>query len=247
MLTLPLVFVLCAPNADELIKKTLDTDPLGLFDAVVSARIIIKDKKGASSTLSLTSSSKRYDGQLSKSLVRFSAPADLAGAGFLQVQKKQGDDDRFLFLPELKKSRRIGGNLRSNAFMGTDFSYADIDNRDLRESKATLIDEPMIGKVATYHLMVTPNHAEALYGKIELWVRKDDFIVIRQVSFDKANVMLKTLEIKELKKLGKNTYVTRCMMTNHVDSHTSEYFLDKVNASTGLDDGEFTTRNLEKI
>src|SRR5438874_1410770 len=94
-----------AQTADEVVRKVLDSDTWGLADSEVSARATIRDAGGGTRLLAFTGRSRRYAAPLSKSLVRFSAPADLAGVGFLQIQKKDGDDERFLFLPELKRSR----------------------------------------------------------------------------------------------------------------------------------------------
>src|SRR5690606_21574519 len=136
--------------------------------------------------------SRQHAPPLSKSLVRFQAPAELKGAGFLQVQNSGQDDDRFLFLPELKRARRISGNLRSSSFMGTDFSYADLDRRDLREGTPTLLEEAPLGGVACYVLSVTPKRADTKYSKTELWVRKDNFIPAKMLMFDKSGTLLKT-------------------------------------------------------
>ena len=111
----------------QIIDKVMETDSWGLGDAEVTARAVSRDPRGSQRELAFSGRSRRYDGLLTKSLVRFSAPADIAGTGFLQIQKKNADDDRFLFLPELKKSRRIAGAGRANAFMSTDFSFGDLD------------------------------------------------------------------------------------------------------------------------
>ena len=119
------------PTVQEIVARLLDADPWGLGGTILSARATLKDKQGATSELSFSARSRRYSPPFSKTLVRFTAPADIAGAGFLQIQNREGDDERFLFLPELKRSRRISGNLRGSSFMGTDFSFADLDRRDL--------------------------------------------------------------------------------------------------------------------
>ncbi|MEO8179400.1 MAG: outer membrane lipoprotein-sorting protein, partial [Deltaproteobacteria bacterium] len=99
------------PSAEEVIQSVLDSDPWGLTKGEIRASAILTDKRGSKRELAFVAASRRHDPPLSKSIVRFSAPPDLAGAGFLQIQNRNGDDDRYLFLPALKRSRRISGNL----------------------------------------------------------------------------------------------------------------------------------------
>jgi hypothetical protein len=148
-------------SADAILTKMLESDPFGFSGATVVAHLTVTDQVGSSSHLAFTSRSKRLGPGLAESLVRFSAPPELAGAGFLQIQKKDGDDDRFLFLPDLKRSRRIPGNIRSNPFMGTDLSFADLDRRDMREASARLVGKETIEKWDCYVLDATSKRSDS--------------------------------------------------------------------------------------
>jgi hypothetical protein len=234
------------PTGDEIVKRVLDSDTWGFNDSEVSARAIIHDQGGASRTLAFTARSRRYDPPLSKGLVRFTAPGDLSGVGFLQIQKRDGDDDRFLFLPELKRSRRIAGASRAQAFMGTDFSYADLDRRDLRDGKSVVKGEETIAKFPCWHIEVTPRDA-SIYARLELWVRKDNFVPLKSTMYNRGGVLLKTLVAQELKRVSGHWYITRSTMTSHQESRSTELVLDKVTPRSDIPDDEFTVRNLEKI
>src|SRR3954463_10275106 len=163
------------PTVTEIIGRLIDADPWGFGGAIVSAHVKLIDKGGSERELSFSARSRRYDAPFSKSVVRFTAPADLAGAGFLQVQKRTGDDERYLFLPELKRSRRISGNLRGNSFMGTDFSFADLDRRDLRESNSVAKADENIGKYPCFHVDSKPTRPDSSYSHIETWLRMDNY------------------------------------------------------------------------
>jgi outer membrane lipoprotein-sorting protein len=247
MFVLVAALLLQAPNANNIVQKVLDSDPWGLSGSEVTARAIIKDSGGATRTLAFSGHSRRHDPPLSKGLVRFSAPADLAGVGFLQIQKKDADDERFLFLPELKRSRRIAGNSRTQAFVGTDFNYADLDRRDLRNSQATIKGDESIGKFACWKLEVLPKAGDAVYARLELWVRKDNNVPLKWQMYSKSGVLLKTLVAEEVKRVSGHWYITRSLMTNHQDSRTTELLLDKVTPRDDIPDDEFTVRNLEKM
>jgi outer membrane lipoprotein-sorting protein len=235
-----------APDAAEVLRKVLESDPWGLDSASIVAHASMTDKHSAQTELGFTAKSKRLGSSLSESLVRFSQPPELVGAGFLQIQKQGGDDDRFLFLPELKRARRISGSLRSNSFMGTDMSYADLDRRDLREGTPALKEEQTVGKFACFLLDVTPHTEGSQYSHIEMWVRKDNYLPLKMRMYDHHNALLKTFEAQEVKRVGGAWYVSKSRMTNEQQNHTTIFVLDQITAATGLSDDDFTVRALEK-
>ena len=234
-------------SAARIVEKVLDSDPWGLSGAEVAARATVKDESGRTKTIVFSARSRRHAPPLSKSIVRVSSPADLAGVSFLQIQKKDGDDERFLFLPDLKRSRRIAGNLRSSAFLGTDFSYADIDRRDLRDSTATMKGEEKLGGYDVFHIDVLPRGDAATYARAEMWVRKDNYVPLKIDMFAKSGVLLKTLTTLEVKRISGRWFITRSLMVNNQDRRSTELVLEKVTPSDQIPDDEFTVRNLEKI
>lgn len=233
-------------KADEVIKRVLQSDPWGLSGAEIGAHLTLVDKNGAKSTLAYVGKSMQYDPPLSKGVVRFSEPADLAGAAFLQIQKKDGDDERFLFLPELKRARRISGNLRSGAFMGTDFTFADLDRRDLRSSSASMKGKETIGKWPCYVVDVVPKSSDSGYSHVELWVRADNFLPLRMKMYDRAKAHLKTFEAIETRRVSGAWFISKSRMVNHQDKHSTELTLDSIAVKTRFADDEFSVRALEK-
>jgi hypothetical protein len=233
-------------DADEILKRVLQSDPWGLSGAEVEARLTLTDKSGAKSTLVYSGKSLQYDPPLSKGIVRFSAPPDLAGAAFLQIQKKSGDDERFLYLPELKRSRRIAGSLRSGAFMGTDFSFADLDRRDLRDSGATLKGKETIAKWPCYVIDIKPKAADSEYSHVEMWVREDNFLPLRMKMYDRAQHHLKTFEAVETKRVSGSWFISKSRMVNHLQKHSTELSLEQIAVKPAFSEDEFSVRALEK-
>jgi hypothetical protein len=228
------------------VERVLESDPLGLNGAEIRAIVTLTDKRGATRKLSFVAASKLHDPPLAKSIVRFSSPPDLAGAGFLQIQNRNGDDDRYLFLPALKRSRRIAGNLRSSAFMGTDFSFADLDRRDLRNSDARLIGTEQIGQSACYVLDVTPRRSDAQYSHVEMWVRKDNFLTLITKMYDKSNVHAKTFAAREIRRVSNSWFVSKSVMSNHKNNHSTQLELKNIVVNAQIPDEEFSVRALEK-
>ena len=232
-------------RATQLLERWLTSDPFGFNSADVVAVITLADKAGKKRQLAFSSKAKRYDPPYAKSIVRFSAPADMAGAAFLQVQNRSGDDDRFLFLPELKRARRIAGGLRTGAFMGTDLSYADLDQRDFRQAKATYRREENIAKWACDVIDIVPTEGSQ-YSHVEVWLRKDNGMPMRFRMYDKQNALFKTFEALEFKRVSGQWFVSRSRVTNEQSKHSTEVQLEQINLSTHAADDAFTVRALEK-
>jgi hypothetical protein len=235
------------PSAEDVVARLLEADPWGLGGAILTAHATLKDKNGATSELAFSARSRRYASPYSKSLVRFTAPPDLAGAGFLQIQRADGDDDRFLFLPDLPRSRRISGNLRGSSFMGTDFSFADLDRRDLRESSVKSLPDENIDKYPCFHVDYTPRRADSPYSHVEIWVRMDNSLPLKMKLFDHSNALLKTFTALEVRRVSSHWYVTKSRMVDNQHEHETNLVIDSIEPSSNLPDEEFTVRNLEKL
>jgi uncharacterized protein len=230
----------------EVLKRTIDHDPWAMGGAKVKAQLVLTDKSGSKKELAFTAQSLSHEPPLSKSLVRFTAPAQLRGAGFLQVQKKDADDDRFLFLPELGRARRISGNLRSTAFMGTDFSFADLDRRDLREGKATLGPDVKIDGVLCYSLTVITGRSDSEYSRIELSVAKETFLPLRMAMYDRSQARLKSFTAQKTERVGGQWFITRSLMVNERHAHSSLLTLYDISVTELPGDAEFSLRRLER-
>jgi len=233
------------PTAQQVVERLLDNDAWGSSGALVKARMVIKSASGAPRELAFQSKSRKAGPRLTKSLLRFTAPADLAGQAFLQIEKADGDDDRFLWIPELKKSKRIAGASRKASFSGTDFSYADMDRRDLREGTPKLLGTEKIGKHDCYRLEVTPK-GESPYARVEVWARTTDFIPLKTVGYGANGQPVKTIETRESKKIEGKLFITKSFVTNHAEGRSTELFLEEIKPTDAIADDEFTTRALEK-
>lgn len=233
-------------DARAIVDKVIDADPFGMMDSQLSVRAVLHDKNNSERVLQFRLDALRYKFGLSKTITRFSQPADIAGVGFLQIMRDDADDDRFLYLPDLKKSRRIAGATRNNSFMGTDFSFADLDMRDLRESTPTLNGNETIGKYTYYKLTIVPTRADSVYSRFELWVRSDNFLVLKWLMYDKSSTLLKTYQASEMKRVDGHWYASKGRIENHREQHTTDLYLDDMKATKAADT-EFTVNNLEKL
>jgi hypothetical protein len=235
-----------AGSAEEIVRRLLASDPFGFNDATIDAHLVVVDRTGSKRSLAFRAISRRYAPPESETLLRFSAPPDMAGAGFLQIEHRDADDDRYLFLPELGRSRRIAGSLRSSAFMGTDFAFADLDRRDLREGIDTLLPDVSVAQYACHVVQVVPTRSDSPYSRIVVYVRPDNGVPLKMEMFDRAQVLAKTFDARELRRVDGVWYIVSSRMTNHPLQHTTELVIDQVASTQAASDDLFSVRNLEK-
>jgi hypothetical protein len=234
-------------SAQQIIDQMLEADPWGLSGAEVVGSATVRDQGGATKVIRFGSRSRRHGKNLSKSLVRITAPADLKGVGLLQIQNQDSDDERHLFLPDLKRARRIVGASRSGSFVGTDFSYGDMDRKDIRQSKAVLKGQVKLGKHDTYHLEITPTGKDALYARMESWVRTDNFVPLKSQMYGKSGALLKTQTAQEIQRVSGRWFIMKSLMVSENERRQTELVLEKVTVNDKIDDGEFTVQNLERL
>jgi outer membrane lipoprotein-sorting protein len=131
--------------------------------------------------------------------------------------------------------------------MGTDFSFADIDRRDLRDGRSRIEREEKIAKrFDCWVLETTPQRTDSEYARILTWVRKDNFVPLKMEMFDKAQVLLKTFQALEVKRVTGRWFITKSKMVNHREQHETELTLTHVVPKDDIADDQFNVRNLEK-
>jgi len=233
------------PTAREIHAELVDDDPWGIGGGDVEAHATVIDGS-RTRELVFAVRSLRYDPPLVKSLLRFNAPADVAGVGFLQTQKRDADDDRYLYMPELHRSRRVAAVRRAERFMGTDYTYGDLDRRDLRNARAEVVGSERLGNYDTLRLALTPTDQDALYGRIDVWVRRDNLRPLRYVLYDRDLVRVKTVTALEIKKVDGRWFTTRSVMLDHRTGSKTEIQLLHIRKSNHAEQ-EFTVRELERL
>jgi outer membrane lipoprotein-sorting protein len=236
------------PPAAQILERVLDADLFGMAGAEFVAALTVRSAPGAAERQLLFSGrSRRSTARLAKGIIRFSSPPDVAGTGFLMIQRQGSDDERMLFVPELKRSRRIAATARTESFMGTDFSYADFDQRELRDARVRHLGTENIGRFGCWRIEAAPNARDTPYKRLELWVRKDNYVPLKVVMYDSGPKPLKTLVVQEMRRLEGHWLVTRSTMTTHASGRQTEFTLREIKPRNDIPDEEFTVRTLEKL
>ena len=188
----------------------------------------------------------------SKLVVKFSTPPDIKGTGVLQIEHSEGDDDLWIYLPALKKSRRLVANNKKDSFVGSDFSYGDITLPKVDQYRHTLLRSEKVDEHDCYVVESAPAtdtvKADSGYSKKITWVRTDNFVESKVEYYDLPGRLLKTQRTgrHQLVEPDKDRwFVMQREMTNHQSGHRTTITASKAEAAVIPDDA-FTTRYLEK-
>jgi outer membrane lipoprotein-sorting protein len=189
------------------------------------------------------------EGKDRKSIMFFQEPADVKGTGFLtwDYDDEDRDDDRWLYLPAMKKTRRISGSsAKKEYFMGSDFTYDDMGNRSVDADNHKLLREENYEGEACYVVESTPKSDEGLYSKQVGWIRKDNYVVLKVEFYDRMGGLMKELQVDELEQIDGIWTATRMTMQNHQRKHRTVISLSSLEYNIPVDNTLFTVNSLEK-
>lgn len=224
----------------------VDERPDGENRKTVS-RMTLINKRGRERVRLMITYSKDY-GKDSKSLFYFKKPADVKGTGFLtfSYDEPERDDDRWLFLPALKKVRRISGSSKNDYFMGSDFTYDDMGGRSVDEDHHQITGEELINGKPCWIVVSTSKDKNYLYSKVRRWIEKESLVPIKGEFFDKQNDLIKTLTVTDLRRHQGFWTIYKMEMNNSQENHKTVISIDDVQYDLGVKDSLFRVSTLEK-
>jgi len=215
--------------------------------------MVLVDKNGNERTRDLKSYGKDF-GEDSHRTLFFKSPADVKNTAFLTYDYDDGakDDDQWLYLPALKKVKRIPSADKSSSFMGSDFSYFDMTDRDLEDYDFKILKETKVRGHDAWMIESTPRNQEVIdesgYEKTIAIVRKDNYMVVRAINF-MTNGKKKYLDLKSIHEENGIWLVDEMTMTTKKGKttiHKTTLSFSNVTLNGKIDDSVFTTRRLEK-
>jgi len=233
---------------DIAVKVKKGSDGYGSSKSVLEM-ILIDQAKNQSKRIieSISFENQKNDGDNGdKSLMEFKTPLAVKGTKFLTHEKINANNNQWLYLPALKRTKRISSKSKSGSFMGSEFSYEDISSRE--PSKYTYsneIGEDRINNIDVYKYERYPKDKNSGYLKQIIYVDKSRFVILKVEFFDKKDELLKTAMYQGYKKT-KDTYrVAKIQMNNHQNkkSTTLNYLKDDIQLQ--LDEKLFSKRYLK--
>lgn len=208
--------------------------------------MVLVNRRGKKRVRQMVSFSKDY-GKDTKKLMAFKKPMDVKGTAFLswEYDNPEKDDDKWLYMPALRKVRRISGASTNEAFMGSDFTYDDMGDRNVDEDTHTLLGEEAVDGVDCWKIRAVPVEKEPAYDRRILWVRKDANKVIRAEYLD-AQGLIKTFTVMDMAKVQGFWTIRKMKMENHRDTHATIMTVSDVAYDTGVEDRFFSVNTISR-
>ena len=188
-------------------------------------------------------------------LMFFLYPADVKNTSFLtyDYDNPEKDDDQWLYLPALKKTKRIASSDKSDSFMGSDLNYSDMTSRDLEDYDFFLKKEIQVRGKDAWIIESIPRSKDVIdetgYEKSLLIVQKDNYYVVRAVNWEKTGGYIKYMDVVTLEQIdgiwvGTEMHVAKKKGKQTV--HKTILKFNNVKFNQGLEENLFTVRRMEK-
>jgi len=215
-------------------------------DSRVEMAMDLVDSKGRSTKRSLYMVRKDFEGP-DKMLIRFTRPGDIRGTSFLVWEHKGEDDERFLYLPALGRTRRITSSEKTDSFAGTDFTYEDISGRELEDFTYRLLgDSTLASGEACYVLESTPVSGGFDYAKSITLVDRESFLPMRSDYVDSKGRISRRFRLIRKEKIDGIWTIMEMSMTDIEGDHRTDLVITGVRYNAGVEDRVFTRRELER-
>lgn len=252
----PTVPIASGETAREILdrRQALEDGPRRWTDRVEKLSLIIEDGRGGERRRELTRYERRGQGRGTSTLVFFHAPPEVKGTGFLSIGRPGASADQWLFLPELRRVRQIAARARSESFVGTDLTYGDLDMiADMpwwseADARSRLRGEEAVGEVPSWVIELAPQREGIAYGRILLWLGKDDLVPRRLELFSEADAAQasKRIEQRAIRLVGAVPVAHEVEVTTPGKGSRTRATTTAIAFDSGLPDDLFTQRTLER-
>lgn len=237
-------------DARDIIQKSHDAVKVSSFEA--TSTLVISDGKGNERVRKNTMASKTFADKTEKRVIKFLSPAEVKGTGILIFDNETKSDDMWIYLPAMRKTRRIVSSEKSKGFMGSEFSNADMTAPAIDDFTYEVLGSELLSGQDCWKVESIPvsmdKEDEYGYSRVVTWIGKNDYIVRRTKYYDYDGEHFKTintLNFKLLDKTGNKYMVTEMLAENHSNGRSSSMKMDKIQISETNED-YFTVAYLER-
>lgn len=240
-----------AESAEEIMSKNFLVTKV--TDSESQSTWILTNKSGKERVRQTFGTTKlKKNGIDNMRMTRFLEPTDVRGMVSLLIEQSEKDDDIWLYLPSLKKVRRLVSSNKRDSFVGTDFSYGDVIGHKVEDWSHNITGQEEVDGFMCHIIESTPVDKTVArnsgYSKRITWVQKDTYVMRKAEMFNLSGSLYKQMSFSgiELVEPSKNRWTARELRARNVISGHSTYIkVDKLDVNVGVKNSYFTTRYME--
>lgn len=250
--TFLLLSCITAVYADDVAKgleiaKEADKRETGFVDSTANMKMILKNKQGQTNSREVKVKTLEVIGDGDLGLSIFNTPKDIKGTASLTYSHALKPDEQWLYLPALKRVKRISSKNKSGPFMGSEFAYEDISSQEVEKYTYKYIKDEMLNGIDCFVVERYPAYKHSGYTRQVAWVNKQEYRAEKIDFYDRKNVLLKTLNHKGYKQyLNQFWRADEMHMTNHQTGKSTTLSWENYQFKTGLTEKDFNRNSLKR-
>jgi outer membrane lipoprotein-sorting protein len=183
-----------------------------------------------------------------KSIMVFDRPRDLKGTAILTHTHKVDSDDQWLYLPALKRVKRLSSADKSGPFMGSEFAYEDLSSTEVEKYRYRFLHDEVVNGEPMFVVERVPVDRKSGYSRQVTWIDKAEYRLRRVDYYDRKGDLLKTMDLLDYQQyLGRYWRAGEMVMTNHQTGRSTALLFQNFRFRVGLTDRHFTRGALSRI
>ena len=229
------------------ISTEADKRDNGWGDSSNDLQMILRNAHGEESQRSIRLKTLEVANDGDKSLSVFDTPRDVKGTAFLNFTHATQADDQWLYLPALKRVKRISSANKSGPFMGSEFAFEDISSQELAKYSYKWLRDELLDERETFVIERYPQYKHSGYKHLVVWVDKIMYQPLKAVYYDRKDALLKTLSFHDYSQyLGQYWRPARQEMVNHQNGKSTTLLWTHYQFRTGLTERDFDRNSLKR-
>ncbi len=226
-----------------------DRRDTGYSNSTADMLMVLKNRHGQESRREIRFRNLEVADDGDKSLTIFDTPRDVKGTAFLNYTHKKGDDDQWLYLPALKRVKRISSRNKSGSFMGSEFSYEDITSQEIEKYTYKWIREEIYeGNDCFVSERYPVDKKNSGYSRQVAWIDKEEYRTWKVEYYDRKNMHLKTLTMSDFEQYKSKFWrALELYMVNHQTGKSTLLQFSNYKFNVGLTDADFNKNSLKRI
>lgn len=245
---LPFGLLAATPEEQGLaIAQEADTRDSDYKNYTNDVKMILKNKQGQESIREIRSKTLEVDDDGDKSMTIFDKPRDIKGTALLSFTHKEGPDDQWLYLPALKRVKRIASDNKSGPFMGSEFAYEDITSQEVEKYTYKFLKDDTLDGMDVFVFERYPVDRKSGYTRQIIWMDKENYKERKIEYYDRKNALLKTLVFADYNLYRDKFYRAHNMhMVNHLTGKSTRLLQSNYNFDVELSDRDFDKNSLKR-